>query len=218
MRRSIGSRTIVIQTSRFSFAINTKHRTITSKVNPRYDSYLADVDIPEPAVAVAASRTPGDRSPHAGTRTNWFRTSARRSVAVIRAVRTRPTCRRSSPTNSNGITRIRISRTTKSRRLAYQAYLKKYLRCVKGVDDNLKRLFDYLKAEDLFDNTVIIYTGDQGFWLGEKDYQDKRWAYDESQRMPFIVRYPKTIPAGTRSDAIVENVDYPSVDARFRRR
>ena len=59
---------------------------------------------------------------------------------------------------------------------------------MKGVDDNLKRLFDYLKAEGLYDNTVIIYTGDQGFWLGENDYQDKRWAYDPSMRMPHIAR------------------------------
>ena len=58
---------------------------------------------------------------------------------------------------------------------------------------------------------MIIYTGDQGFWLGEKDYQDKRWAYDESARMPFIVRYPKEIPAGIRSDALIENVDYPAL-------
>ncbi|MCH1438360.1 MAG: DUF4976 domain-containing protein, partial [Rubripirellula sp.] len=86
-----------------------------------------------------------------------------------------------------------------------------YLRCVKGVDDNMKRLMDYLKAEDLYDNTLIIYTGDQGFWLGEKDYQDKRWAYDESARMPFIVRYPKAIPQGVRSDAIIENIDYPAL-------
>ena len=70
---------------------------------------------------------------------------------------------------------------------------------------------DYLKSEGLYDNTLIIYTGDQGFWLGEKDYQDKRWAYDESARMPFIVRYPKTIAGGIRSNAIIENVDYPAL-------
>ncbi len=58
------------------------------------------------------------------------------------------------------------------------------------------------------DNTVIIYTGDQGFMLGEHDYQDKRWMYEESQRMPFLIRYPKAIKAGTRSDAIIENVDF----------
>jgi arylsulfatase A-like enzyme len=58
------------------------------------------------------------------------------------------------------------------------------------------------------DNTVIIYTGDQGFMLGEHDYQDKRWMYEESMRMPFLVRYPKTIKAGQSFDTIIENVDY----------
>jgi len=94
------------------------------------------------------------------------------------------------------------------KKMAYHAYLRKYLRCVKGIDDNLKRLFDYLKAEGLYDNTLIIYTGDQGFWLGENDWQDKRWAYDPSSRMPFLMRLPKSIPAATRTDAIVENVDF----------
>ncbi len=92
--------------------------------------------------------------------------------------------------------------------LAYQEYLKRYLRCVKGVDDNVGRLFAYLEENDLMDNTIIIYTGDQGFMLGEHDYIDKRWMYDESQRMPFLVRYPEMIRAGTRTDAIINNVDY----------
>lgn len=55
---------------------------------------------------------------------------------------------------------------------------------------------------------IIIYTSDQGFMLGEHDYQDKRWAYEESMRMPFLIRHPRSIPAGTRCDAIVENVDF----------
>ncbi|PKA99682.1 putative sulfatase [Flavobacteriaceae bacterium MAR_2009_75] len=90
----------------------------------------------------------------------------------------------------------------------YQDYLKKYLRCVKGVDDNIKRLVDYLKKEDLLDNTIIVYTGDQGFMLGEHDFIDKRWMYDESMRMPFFVRYPKKIKAGSRTDAIINNTDF----------
>jgi arylsulfatase A-like enzyme len=102
-----------------------------------------------------------------------------------------------------------------AKKAAYQLYLKRYLRCVKGVDDNLKRLFDYLKKENLFDNTLIVYTGDQGFMLGEHDYMDKRWMYEEAQRMPFIVRYPKTIKAGSVSDAIVENVDYAPMMMAF---
>lgn len=92
--------------------------------------------------------------------------------------------------------------------LAYQEYLKRYLRCVKGVDDNLKRLFTYLKDEGLMDNTIIIYTGDQGFYLGEHDYIDKRWMYEESMRMPFFVRYPKMIKPGQRTDAIINNTDF----------
>ena len=59
--------------------------------------------------------------------------------------------------------------------LAYQEYLKRYLRCVKGVDDNIERLLEYLDAEGLRENTIIVYTGDQGFMLGEHDYIDKRW-------------------------------------------
>jgi len=90
----------------------------------------------------------------------------------------------------------------------YQDYLKKYLRCVKGVDDNVKRLMDYLEAEGLLDNTIIVYTGDQGFMLGEHDYIDKRWMYDESMRMPFFVRYPEKIKAGSRTDAIINNTDF----------
>ncbi|MEC3908404.1 sulfatase [Tamlana sp. 2201CG12-4] len=90
----------------------------------------------------------------------------------------------------------------------YQEYLKRYLRCVKGVDDNIARLVKFLKEEGLYDNTIIVYTGDQGFMLGEHDYIDKRWMYDESMRMPFFVRYPETIKAGTRTDAIINNTDF----------
>ncbi|MEW4922893.1 sulfatase [Algibacter sp. 2305UL17-15] len=90
----------------------------------------------------------------------------------------------------------------------YQEYLKRYLRCVKGVDDNVKRLIDYLESENLLENTIIVYTGDQGFMLGEHDYIDKRWMYEESLRMPFFVRYPEKLKAGIRTDAIINNTDF----------
>ena len=90
----------------------------------------------------------------------------------------------------------------------YQEYLKRYLRCVKGVDDNIARLIKFLKEEGLYDNTIIVYTGDQGFMLGEHDYIDKRWMYEESMRMPFFVRYPEKIKAGSRTDAIINNTDF----------
>lgn len=94
------------------------------------------------------------------------------------------------------------------RHLVYQEYLRRYLRCVKGIDDNIQRLIATLKEEGLWDNTIIIYTSDQGYLLGEHDYMDKRWMYEESMRMPLIVRYPAGIPAGTRSQALVANVDF----------
>jgi uncharacterized sulfatase len=92
--------------------------------------------------------------------------------------------------------------------LAYQEFLKRYLRCVKGIDDNIGRLIEYLKKEGLYDNTIIIYTSDQGYMLGEHDYWDKRWMYEESMRMPFFIRYPKQMPANKRTDAIINNTDF----------
>jgi arylsulfatase A-like enzyme len=94
------------------------------------------------------------------------------------------------------------------KRTAYQRYLKKYLRCVRGIDDNLGRLFKYLDDSGQMDNTVIIYTSDQGMMLGEHDYIDKRWMYEESLRMPFLVRYPVMIKAGSRTDEIINNTDF----------
>lgn len=93
-------------------------------------------------------------------------------------------------------------------RTAYQRYLKKYLRCVRGVDDNIGRLLAHLKQSGELENTVVIYTSDQGLMLGEHDYIDKRWMYDESMRMPFLVRYPGVVKPGSRSDALINNTDF----------
>ena len=94
------------------------------------------------------------------------------------------------------------------KREAYQRYLKKFLRCVRGVADNIDRLVKHLKSTGELENTIIIYTADQGFMLGEHDYIDKRWMYEESLRMPFIVRFPKKVPAGKTNNAIINNVDF----------
>ena len=92
--------------------------------------------------------------------------------------------------------------------VSYQRYLKKYLRTVRGIDDNIGRLIDYLEETGELDNTIIIYTSDQGFMLGEHDFIDKRWMYEESLRVPFIVRYPGYVKVGSTSDAIINNVDF----------
>ncbi|MEM9588103.1 MAG: sulfatase-like hydrolase/transferase, partial [Planctomycetota bacterium] len=178
--------------------------------NPRYDDYLADVQIPEPESlwtqpehwgSLATRGANDELVPHIGT--SIGRRNPRRSYA-----RDLP---KKFPAEFKWDYDDESLSDDQIKRLAYQAYLKKYLRCVKGVDDNLKRLLAYLKQESLLDNTLIIYTGDQGFWLGEKDYQDKRWAYDPSQRMPLIMRFPKAIPAGSRSDSLIENIDFPAL-------
>jgi N-acetylglucosamine-6-sulfatase len=92
--------------------------------------------------------------------------------------------------------------------VSYQRYLKKYLRTVRGVDDNVGRLFDDLEQSGQLDNTIVIYTADQGFMLGEHDYIDKRWMYEESLRMPFLIRYPARFKAGSTVDDLIANVDF----------
>jgi arylsulfatase A-like enzyme len=92
----------------------------------------------------------------------------------------------------------------------YQRYIKDYLRCVKSVDENIGRLLDYLDQNSLTENTIVIYTSDQGFYLGEHGWYDKRFMYEESLGMPLIVRYPQEIKPGSTSDEIVLNLDFCS--------
>lgn len=90
----------------------------------------------------------------------------------------------------------------------YQRYMQDYLACVQSVDDNMGRLLDYLDGSGLRENTVVMYTSDQGFFLGEHGMYDKRFMYEESLRMPFLVRWPAGIRAGSTSDAIGINCDF----------
>ncbi len=90
----------------------------------------------------------------------------------------------------------------------YQRYIKNYLRCVKAVDENVGRLLDYLEESGLAENTVVIYSSDQGFYLGEHGWFDKRWMYEESLRTPLLVRWPGVTKPGTVDDEhIVSNLD-----------
>ena len=90
----------------------------------------------------------------------------------------------------------------------YQTYIKDYLRCVAGVDDAVGEMLDFLKAEGLDKNTIVIYTSDQGFYLGEHGWFDKRWMYEPSFRMPFLIKYPKHIKAGTQNNDLTLNIDF----------
>ncbi|SVA70513.1 uncharacterized protein METZ01_LOCUS123367 [marine metagenome] len=181
----------------------------------RYNDYLADVEIPQPKNlrkshptsfgSIATRGYHDELIPHVGT--SIGNRNPRRSYAKDLPKK----FPQDYPANydPSKLTDQQIQD------MAYNVYLRKYLRCVKGVDDNLKRLFAYLDKTGLMDETVIIYTGDQGFMLGEHDYQDKRWMYEEAMRMPFLIRYPKTIKAGSRTDAVVGNVDYTATMLDF---
>ena len=90
----------------------------------------------------------------------------------------------------------------------YQRYIKNYLRCVKAVDENIGRMMDYLDENGLSKNTVVIYSSDQGFWLGEHGWFDKRWMYEESLHTPLLVRWTgRTKPGSTNTD-LVSNLDF----------
>jgi arylsulfatase A-like enzyme len=152
----------------------------------RYDSYLSDTEIPEPENLFnppsASKGSEGMGSGLSKAHTPW-RLPERLGISSD----------------------LPEPEYTKA---AYQEYLKRYLRCVKGVDDNVKRITDYLREADELDNTVIIYTGDQGFFLGEHDLMDKRWIYEEAMRMPFIVHWPDGVAKGALNDWLINNTDF----------
>ena len=90
----------------------------------------------------------------------------------------------------------------------YQRYIKNYLRCVKAVDENVGRMLKFLDESGLEENTVVIYSSDQGFWLGEHGWFDKRWMYEESLHTPLLVRWPGVTKPGSINDALVSNLDF----------
>ena len=93
-------------------------------------------------------------------------------------------------------------------RWKFQRYAKNYLRCVRGVDDSVGKIQDTLKNLKLDENTVVIYSSDQGFYIGDHGWYDKRWMYEESLMMPLIVKWPGVTKAGSRSKQMVQNLDY----------
>jgi arylsulfatase A-like enzyme len=180
----------------------------------RYESYLADVAIPEPETlwirdpkfgSIATRGANDELIPHVGTSIGG-RNPRRSYLGDLPALYPKEFPENFDPAHYTD---------EENTRMAYNAYIRKFLRCVKGIDDNLGRLFAYLEETGQLDNTLIIYSADQGFMLGEHDYQDKRWMYEESQRMPFLVRYPKSIQAGQKLDAVVENVDFAPTMLEF---
>ncbi len=93
-------------------------------------------------------------------------------------------------------------------RYRYQRFIKDYLRCVDAIDDNVGRLLDWLEANGLEEDTLVVYSSDQSYFTGEHGWAEKRWMYEEGLTMPLIMRWPGHIRAGTRQKAMVQNIDY----------
>ena len=171
---------------------------------PRYEHYLEDVPIPEPTNLYDQ---PGPEFGSIATRGENDSL-----VGVIGStISPQKTKRNLSRHYRRKILRLTGRDSVSDREMthyAYQIYVREYLRCVKGIDDNLKRIVDYLRQSDLLNNTVVVYTSDQGMLLGEHDYIDKRWMYDESIRMPLIVHYPKAKASGSRNGWLINNTDF----------
>jgi arylsulfatase A-like enzyme len=150
--------------------------------DPRYEQLYKDVDIPEPDTL--------------------FDGYNNRSQAVRRCTQKigmKHTLFQAQTGHLSGAAR---------KKLQYQVYIKKYLRCVASIDDNVGRVLNHLDEAALTDNTIVVYTSDQGFFLGEHGLYDKRFMYEQSLRMPFIVRYPRRIKPGGTNDNIILNVDF----------
>ncbi len=163
--------------------------------DPKYANYLKDTKIPEPA--------------NMYSQPNWGSEATRGSNDSLLSIIGSSISTRHTNRSYADIFRIDTTLSgDQATSAAYQEYLKRYLRCVKGVDENLGRFFQFLKQHGLWENTIIVYTSDQGMMLGEHDFEDKRWMYEESMRMPLITRYPELIGPEMQSDLLVNNTDF----------
>jgi arylsulfatase A-like enzyme len=96
----------------------------------------------------------------------------------------------------------------KKRKFQYQRFIKNYLRCVATIDENIGRLLQWLEDHDLENDTIVVYSSDQSYYLGDHGMAEKRWMYEESLRMPLVMRWPGKIKPGTEVDQLVQNIDY----------
>ncbi len=151
----------------------------------RYDALFADVEMPEPATLFDdyATRCDALRTTlqYIGSRWGHHTDYVRETGHLQGAAR---------------------------KKAQYQLYIKNYLRCVRGVDDNVGRILDYLDSAGLAENTIVVYTADQGFFLGEHGLYDKRLMYEEALRMPLLVRWPSRVASGTVNHDMVLNLDF----------
>lgn len=172
--------------------------------DPKYKDLFKDVSIPEPPSLFENKK---HRAPITIRKQNdlhrlYRRMTGQMKISTVHNYKEWPTGKLvANDTTEQG--RIRAT---------YQKYLKDYLRCVRSVDDGVGNILDYLEQNNLAENTIVIYTSDQGMFLGEHQYLDKRWIFEEGIRMPFLIRWPKHFKANQKRSQVVANVDFaPSI-------
>lgn len=158
---------------------------------PRYNSLYKNVKVPEPPSLMGTTGPVNSRVP------GW----------PLEILTERMT---TAGNHGNGRLVLSSNDPLTVRQETYQKFVKDFLRCGAAIDENFGRIMDYLDRHKLTKNTILIYTSDQGYFLGEHNYFDKRFMLEESLRMPFVIRYPKEIAAGTALDDIILNIDFAS--------
>ncbi|MCG8306894.1 MAG: sulfatase [Cytophagales bacterium] len=170
--------------------------------HPKYENLLDGVVIPEPETLFEdkSHRAPATVRKENDLKRLSRRMSGKMQVSSVHDFGEWPT----GNLNVEGMNREEIVRAT------YQKYLKDYLRVIASLDESIGRILDYLDESGRAENTIVIYTSDQGMFLGEHQYLDKRWIFEESIRMPFLARWPGKIKPGTTADELITNVDFAS--------
>jgi len=170
----------------------------------RYDKMYEDVEIPEPPSLLDFGPEHTGRSfigQKMETLYNRYLQDGKRAASERRYP--------GILVEEEGLDRIEIRKRT------YQKFIKDFMRSGAAIDDNIGKLLDYLEASGQANNTVVIYTADQGYFLGEHGFFDKRMIYEEALRMPFVIRYPKEIKAGIDIDEMILNIDFPALFADY---
>lgn len=171
-----------------------------------------DVEIPEPETFNDDYRTRSDAAPEATMRIDRNLTRTDLKIKAPPGLKGKEVTQWNQKVDMEMEVDVKGEKKTLTgqelKKWKYQKFIKDYLRCIASVDDNVGRLLDFLEQAGLKENTIVIYTSDQGFFLGDHDWFDKRFMYDESLRMPFLVRYPGKIKAGTTANEMILNVDF----------
>jgi arylsulfatase A-like enzyme len=173
----------------FMLMVNHKAPHSPWQYNPKYEDMLGDNKIPEPETLW------DDHSGHSKATAG----SSRKLKGLLKAMK--------SEKWATGAIDVEGLSEKEAIEKTYQKFLADYIRTVESVDESVGRVRKYLEDNGILDDTVFIYTSDQGFFLGEHGWHNKRMFYEESVRMPFVARYPKEIKAGSTSDAMVLNID-----------